>query len=196
VVIEGSRDDSSSTGFAATINVLRLVNQIPHVNGMTVTQANDPNAMMRPASITATVGAATPWGSGTYTYDGVGNVKAIGSNYYRYDHVSRLMEGTAQYVSGSNHKRQTYTYDTYGNMKTITTIENGSTAYTETLVPGASTNRLMNLGDDVRRVGEHDGLGQHGQCDMVLHIRRARHDAIAQQRQPDRSARLYGRRRA
>jgi RHS repeat-associated protein len=165
---------TSVTGFTNTITYHPngLVNQIPHVNGMTVTQANDPNAMMRPASITATVGAATPWGSGTYTYDGVGNVKSIGANYYRYDRVSRLTEGTAEYVSGSNHKRQTYAYDTYGNLKTITTIVDGLVTNTQTLAPSPSTNRLTNAGTTYDESGNltawptwsytHDGL------DMML----------------------------
>jgi hypothetical protein len=51
-----------------------------------------------------------------------------------------------QYVSGSNHKRQTYAYDTYGNIKTITTIVDGLVTNTQTLAPSPSTNRLTNAG--------------------------------------------------
>jgi RHS repeat-associated protein len=86
-------------------------------------------------------------------------VKGIGSNYYRYDHVSRLTEGTAEYVSSLNHKRQTYAYDTYGNMKTITTIVDGSTSNTQTLSPSASTNRLFNTGTAYDESGNMTAFG-------------------------------------
>ncbi|MCP4548481.1 MAG: hypothetical protein GY835_18645, partial [bacterium] len=43
-----------------------LVHQIAHTNGITVTQATDPNGLARPASITATFGAQTRWTTGDY----------------------------------------------------------------------------------------------------------------------------------
>ena len=55
-----------------------LVNQVLHDNDVTETQANDPNAMRRPASISA-AGAAANWTTGTYSYDGAGNVTKIGA---------------------------------------------------------------------------------------------------------------------
>ena len=113
-----------------------------HLNGVTVSQANSPHKMMRPASITATVGAATPWASGTYAYDGAGNIKAIGSNFYYYDLVSRVVDGTAEYTSGSIHKRQTYGYDLYGNMNRITTVVNGAQTENFLMIPSTATNRL------------------------------------------------------
>jgi RHS repeat-associated protein len=78
---------SSVAGFTNTItyHANGMVNQIPHVNGMTVTRANDPNRMARPASIAASSGAGASWSSGTYTYDGAGNIKGIGSNFYYYN---------------------------------------------------------------------------------------------------------------
>ena len=58
---------------------------------LTDTYANDPNLMRRPASISVTnptsVSRRT---SGTYSYDGAGNVKAIGTHTFTYDKVSRL----------------------------------------------------------------------------------------------------------
>jgi hypothetical protein len=74
------------------------VNQVVHTNNpadpsksLTDTQANDPNAMRRPASIAVTtVGGATRWSTGAYTYDGAGNVKSIGTHAFGYDKGSRL----------------------------------------------------------------------------------------------------------
>ncbi len=47
--------------------------------------------------------------SGTYTYDGSGNIKGIGSDSFLYDAEGRLVEATVQ------GNKQTYTYDLYGN---------------------------------------------------------------------------------
>ncbi len=155
---------TSVGGFTNTITYHPngLTNAIPHLNGMTVTQANDPFKMMRPASITATVGAATPWASGTYAYDGAGNIKGIGSNFYYYDLVSRVVDGTAEYTSGSIHKRQTYGYDPYGNMKTIGTIVNGAAPTTLTLLPSSTTNRLTNSGTTYDDSGNMTAWGTSG----------------------------------
>jgi YD repeat-containing protein len=59
--------------------------------------------------------APTPMGSGSmvlgpYTYDGSGNIIAVGTDTYWYDIVGRLKSATA----GTNNV-QTYTYDIYGN---------------------------------------------------------------------------------
>jgi YD repeat-containing protein len=51
-----------------------------------------------------------PWTSGTYSYDGEGNITAIGSNAYSYDAFSRLATSTTNGIP------ETYTYDRYGNL--------------------------------------------------------------------------------
>ena len=79
---------------AITYHPSGLVNAITHANGVVVTHAADPNAMARPASITATKGTITHWSTDTYGYDGAGNVTAIGGSYFLYDGVSRLTTGT------------------------------------------------------------------------------------------------------
>ena len=59
--------------------------------------------------------------SGTYLYDGSGNIKFIGSDSFVYDSVGRLKVATVQ---GS---QQTYTYDAFGN-RILTTRATGAAA--------------------------------------------------------------------
>src|SRR5205823_3165689 len=54
------------------------------------------------------------WCSGLYTYDGMGNIRAIGSDTYIYDTVGRLVSGTAEKQRGGI-SEQDYGYDTFGN---------------------------------------------------------------------------------
>lgn len=50
------------------------------------------------------------WTTGTYTYDGSGNIKAIGGDTYRYDTAGRLSQTTFHGVV------ETYKYDSFGNL--------------------------------------------------------------------------------
>jgi len=59
-------------------------------------------AMARPASITATSGMTTHWSTGTYDYDGAGNVTEIGNSYFLYDSVSRPDRGIPDHGSPGN----------------------------------------------------------------------------------------------
>jgi RHS repeat-associated protein len=52
--------------------------------------------------------------SGTYLYDGSGNIKSIGTDTFIYDSLGRLKEGTVQ------GNQQSYTYDAFGNRLTAT----------------------------------------------------------------------------
>ncbi|HEV8580716.1 MAG TPA: RHS repeat domain-containing protein, partial [Thermoanaerobaculia bacterium] len=76
-----------------------MVNQVVHNNNpadstkrLTDTYAIDTNNMMRrPASITVTTPTGVArWSTGTYAYDGAGNISAIGPDTFNYDKVSRL----------------------------------------------------------------------------------------------------------
>lgn len=132
---------TSVPGYANSItyHANGMTNQVAHANGVTYTQALDPNAMRRPASY-STTGATQNWTSGAYAYDGAGNVTAIGSNSYLYDPVSRLVSA-AQYTGGAAGTgpiaTQTAAYDAYGNITSLTTNGSGVTLSTAT-----STNRL------------------------------------------------------
>jgi len=64
--------------------------------------------------------SSPPWDSGTYFYDGAGNIRAIGpgsvsNDSFEYDGLSRLMRANIR-----NHT-QTYTYDAFGNLISIGT---------------------------------------------------------------------------
>jgi RHS repeat-associated protein len=121
-----------------------LLHQVSHANGVTDTQANDPNSMRRPLSISSASSGlfASGWSSGNYLYDGAGNVTRIGSAWFTYDKVSRLTEGRVYLgpYGGGAQKWQTYTFDPFGN---ITTIGGTSGRSTPT---SAATNRLTGTG--------------------------------------------------
>ena len=120
-----------------------MLNEIAHANGMVYQQGLDPHWMRRPASLGVTFPSnvvepapgpfAVPL---PYAYDGAGNVKSWHDWRYRYDGVSRVLEGTV--VGGDG---QAYTYDVYGNIRTITTTRNG---FPQTVALGVdrTTNRL------------------------------------------------------
>jgi RHS repeat-associated protein len=121
-----------------------MVNQVLHANNVRSTQGLAGNQMARPLSITVqdASNGATLWGTGNYVYDGAGNITRAGGNYYLYDHFGRVTEGTAEYVSGSNHKLQRHTYDAFGNMTSMNTVVNGATTVARTIGVSSSTNRL------------------------------------------------------
>jgi RHS repeat-associated protein len=122
-----------------------MISQVVHGNGLTDTYANDPNAMRRPGSITVTApGGAVRWSTGTYSYDGAGNVKAIGTHIFAYDKVSRLKAATLylEPTSSVTQRTQTYTYDAFGNIQTIGGSSGRNTP------TSSSTNRLDSGGYD------------------------------------------------
>ncbi len=86
------------------------------------------------------------WTTGTYAYDGAGNVKAIGANSdgrnntFVYDPVSRLTSGSANYAAPN--ASQAYEYDVYGNMTKVTTTPLGGAASERNFVIQASTNHI------------------------------------------------------
>jgi RHS repeat-associated protein len=56
------------------------------------------------------------WCSGAYSYDGMGNIRAIGNDVYIYDTAGRLVSGTAdKQRNPQGTSRQDYSYDAFGN---------------------------------------------------------------------------------
>jgi RHS repeat-associated protein len=91
----------------------------------------------------------SPWSSGTYAYDGSGNVKAIGADYYVYDQVGRLVRGSADKERTGADSYQAYTYDAFGNR--LTTITTGTAC-----VNGCGVNvQVNNNGVTNNRVTDH-----------------------------------------
>jgi RHS repeat-associated protein len=81
------------------------------------------------------------WSSGTFAYDGAGNVKAIGTNVYVYDTVSRLVSGTVEGPAN----RQDYSYDSFGNRTATARTGGGCVGGTdceEAVTINSLTNRI------------------------------------------------------
>jgi RHS repeat-associated protein len=104
-----------------------MLDEIHHANGTVYGQGLDEHWMRRPASLwivhptnnNLTLVEGDPDPPGTphpYAYDGAGNVKSWSDWRYRYDAVSRVLEGAV--VGGES---QSYTYDPFGNILTIGT---------------------------------------------------------------------------
>lgn len=106
-----------------------------HANGLVEAIAADPSGMPRPASITATPPLGAPWSTGTYAYDGAGNIEAMGADRFRYDRSSRVVEANLASVAPATNQR--YTFDVYGNITTVRT--DGAD---KDLPTNAGTNRL------------------------------------------------------
>lgn len=97
----------------------------------------------------------TQWTTGTYFYDGAGNVRLIGTDQFTYDALSRVVTGNA----GPN-RSQSATYDAWGNIRTLTT--NGTQL---TFGVNASTNRLTEsidpvTGQSYNVYGTYDAAGR------------------------------------
>jgi hypothetical protein len=135
---------TSVPGWASSISYHAngMVNQITHSNGVVDTQANDPDMMRRPSALSSAKNGAPLWSSGTYKYDGSGNVIKTGNGYFLYDRVSRLIEGRVYVGTQGDGAQnwQSYTYDPFGNNQSI-----GGTSG-RTTPTSSSTNRLNGAG--------------------------------------------------
>jgi RHS repeat-associated protein len=86
------------------------------------------------------------WSSGTYEYDGAGNIQKIGDDIYRYDRFGRLARataGTAPLAPGTTIpvNEQNFSYDIYGNLSSqITKTATGT--MTTAFAVNANTNQL------------------------------------------------------
>lgn len=139
-LIKVSRDGTVNYASSISYHPNRTINQVAHGNGVLDTNSLDPYYMQRPSEIKFTKGTTTPlWSTGTYEYDGAGNVVRMGSDWFIYDHANRIKEGTAG-VGGSVRRKQSYTYDAMGNVLTFTTT-NELQSWTDTLLTDPATNR-------------------------------------------------------
>jgi RHS repeat-associated protein len=71
-------------------------------------------AQARPKMQTDLAGS---WTSGTYLYDGSGNIRSIGLDVYAYDGLERLT--TSNITRGGVTGQQAYDYDSFGNLKSV-----------------------------------------------------------------------------
>jgi RHS repeat-associated protein len=150
----GAGEGNTATGTYATgitYSFNGAIATVTHRNGVVDGEAMDPNFMPRPRQITVSRGANVMLDTGVYSYDGTGNIKKIGNDWYLYDAVNRLKEGTALFsgTTGDPLKRlkQQYDYDVFGNRLQTRTYNNVSLSgatLKDTYASGAdpATNRL------------------------------------------------------
>ena len=148
-----------------------MVASVTHTNQMQSVYGKDPWQMQRPASISASYGGTSYWGTGAYGYDSAGNVRAMGNDYYVYDVLGRLTQGTSERVSPSTYKQQNQTYDLYGNVTNFQTIVNGSVTNRPVYV-SSSTNRLLYSNYDGNGNLTFDGTETYGWDPMNMMISR------------------------
>ncbi|MCE5248404.1 hypothetical protein LLG88_15955, partial [bacterium] len=103
-----------------------------------------------PAAPAGSGGSNPPyWDSGLYTFDGAGNVKAIGTQRFAYDVAGRLVhaEVVPQANGGTAADVEEYTYDPFGNLLARTLTPGPGRVRPDgeakRVVADAATNRLL-----------------------------------------------------
>jgi RHS repeat-associated protein len=139
----GSGTTTTNNNYASSIayNSNGTVAKIVHGNNIEDNYAEDPNSMARTRSIDIkrTVDGSSIWSSGNYAYDGAGNITKIGNDWYLYDKVSRVVEGSV--ISSGMKKR--YNYDAFGNILSVNTYS-GVTTPTNGITPPDTYNSGTN----------------------------------------------------
>jgi len=113
------------------------------------------------------------WSSGTYEYDGAGNIKKIGDDIYRYDKFGRLARataGTAPVATGTTPvNEQNFNFDPFGNLTSLTTKTTSGTMSSGFAV-NANTNQLNGVcpsGVDRCLSGIYDPAGSGNQVGLT-----------------------------
>jgi RHS repeat-associated protein len=119
----------------------QLMERDPTVERLVVAQ---PNAVTATAQVPETMAVATPLKLGNYEYDGTGNIRRIGADFFVHDTRNRLTV-SGDISTGSVVHKQAYAYDDFGNLTAITTPGSGQT----TLSVDTSSNQLMAVGGGV-----------------------------------------------
>jgi RHS repeat-associated protein len=100
-----------------------------------------PSAPSPPRFTTQPSGFGDNGQSGTYTYDGAGNITAIGADTYRYDTAQRLVSSVTRGA------QEDYSYDAFGNRKSATGAINclGQPTCAQTVTVDSNTNHLTTI---------------------------------------------------
>jgi RHS repeat-associated protein len=117
---------TTGTGIAYYPN--GMVGSVSHANGVTSVYGLDPFSLNRPLWVTSAGPTGNLWYTGTYAYDGAGNITQIGHGYYTYDLASRLVGSQVETnaIDNSNPasntlNSQNVTYDAFGNIQQFVT---------------------------------------------------------------------------
>jgi hypothetical protein len=94
-----------------------------------LTETADDSGIARPAALAAQGEPGHGWSSGTYHYDGSGNITAIGAKSFDYDGLSRVR----RFVQGA--LSLTHTYDDFGN---LTGLGSATFSYTDNRLNGGT----------------------------------------------------------
>lgn len=150
--------NTADTNYASTIsyNINGTVGAVTHNNGLIDRQQMDPNHMQRVKRICTYLPVAgqpecynANSDTGLYSFDGAGNITRVGADWYVYDKVGRIKEGTALLGSDPLKRlKQQYDYDGFGNRTVTRTYNNVSLAaatlrdtYNHSV--NSATNRLL-----------------------------------------------------
>jgi RHS repeat-associated protein len=134
--LETAVDDDGSFSIALSPATADLMGRDPAVQHLELAEAT-PASMVDTASALETTAVATPWKLGDYQYDGSGNIRRIGADFYAYDNRNRLVL-SADASQSTLVPKQSYTYDNFGNMTSIATTGSGLT----TMGVNTSSNRV------------------------------------------------------
>ena len=108
------------------------VDELPQMEPPATAEEKRPQEVRTPV---AHAGSET-WTTGSYSYDGSGNIRSMGSDTFVYDAFGRLTSGAA-----GTERRQDYTYDRFGNLTSIKTIVTGQPDVQVGLNASTVTNR-------------------------------------------------------
>ena len=118
-------------------------------SGLTTTIS--PDSMNRPLSISTSNSA---FSTGSFTYDGAGNITNIGSDTFGYDRRSRLTSST---VIGNS---KTYGYDRFGNMQSAGAVDPATNRLSGAIYDNAQPGGLGNLTSFGAHTYEYDPLSR------------------------------------
>ena len=137
----------SISGFVdnITYHASGMRHQVSHANGTTYRVDQDASGLARPRDIRLTLGNGQTIAFGEHRYDGSGNLIVRGSEFFIYDHLSRIKRW--EKASG---RYQSYDHDSFGNLIGITHFD-GVTTQSRTHATSAGTNRLS--------AAQYDGRG-------------------------------------
>ncbi|MCB1057859.1 MAG: hypothetical protein KDD11_20350, partial [Acidobacteria bacterium] len=137
---------SSSLGLVATYGYHDngQLGTIDYGNGTRTEIGVGTHNLARPASIrtTRTADGVELFSTGTFLYDGAGNLAAIGTDRYTFDAASRLLSGTVKSVGAG--KREDYKYDLFDNLTEV--ARDGSGVWEGYLVD--AKNRVTGFGPE------------------------------------------------
>ncbi len=147
------------TGYATIgYHANEMLASIAHANGVTEVWDQDPDSMRGPARIRTTgVTGGQNFDTGSYAYDGAGNVTAMGADAFTYDEVSRLATGSAM----GGQVSESYEYDAFGNRIRATTSSIGHRG----IPTDPTTNRLLDTPERPVTYDDRGNVSEWGSAD-------------------------------